>query len=156
MPQETHRRRILRELEDLAAELIPLYHIQYVRSILVRISLAHRYISSFRYWERYTDDVGTISTRKYSPRRFELFDMLRGPRHIAAFRMDHPTLLQVVHFFKNDIVFMSFGPKPQAPPLYQIGVAIYRLAHGHDVRSISRTFSISGELFSVSACNSHS
>ena len=70
---------------------------------------------------------------------------LRGSRHLSAFRMTHPQLLHLVSFFSDDIAFVSTVNKPQAPPLYQIGITVYRLAHGNDVRSIARTFGVSGE-----------
>jgi hypothetical protein len=45
----------------------------------------------------------------------------------------------------GDVVFPSRGRKPQALAELQLAVFVHRLAHGHDVKMISRLVNIPGE-----------
>jgi len=50
---------------------------------------------------------------------------------------------------RDDQVFISRGSKPKAPPLYQLGLLLYWLAHQTDVRQLSFLFQ-SVQVMSVS------
>jgi len=45
--------------------------------------------------------------------------------------------------FENDQVFIHRGTRRQAPPLYQPGLLLYRLAHQTDVRQLPFLFCVS-------------
>ena len=66
----------------------------------------------------------------------------RGIRHYRAFRMDHDQLPNIVQMFQDDPIFQSLGRKAQAPPLYQIGLLIYRKAHGHSMHVLESLFHV--------------
>ena len=61
--------------------------------------------------------------------------------------MSHPQLVCLVAYLDLDPVLQSKNGKPQACPLYQIGVFIYRMAHGHTLNVIERTFQVSSLSF---------
>ena len=60
----------------------------------------------------------------------------------------HPSLglSSLVSIFAHHPVFVSTGPRLQAPPLYQIRLLVYRLSHHVDTRTLSYVFRIAGEL----------
>jgi len=68
--------------------------------------------------------------------------------HYHAFRLYPDELRNFIHLFGNDPVFISRGTKPQAPPpLYQLGLVLYRLAHSPGVRELSFLFRVSSTYF---------
>jgi len=65
-----------------------------------------------------------------------LFD-LEGLEHYHPFRLYPDEVRNFVRLFENGQVFISRGSNPQAAPLYQLGLSLYRLAHQTDVRQLS-------------------
>lgn len=152
MPLKSLRYQYLKEVEELCMELFPYRHLEHVHRRLDHLFRLHGFISYNRYWDRYPiENLGTPRPSFYHDGIIS-FD-LRGSRHLSAFRMTHNQLLHLVSFFNDDIAFAPSGNKPQAPPLYQIGLTVYRFAHGHDVRSIARTFGVSGESVIYALCS---
>ncbi|KAK4686371.1 hypothetical protein P7C73_g3757, partial [Tremellales sp. Uapishka_1] len=51
-------------------------------------------------------------------------------------------LNRLVRLFEGDDIFKPTGRKPMAPPKYQLGLMVYRLAHGEKLKHIALTFGI--------------
>jgi len=60
-------------------------------------------------------------------------------QHQQAFRMSNSPLVRLVAYFEDDVIFQSQTRKPHACLLYQLGVFIYRMAHGHTLNVIECT-----------------
>ncbi|RXK39452.1 hypothetical protein M231_03285 [Tremella mesenterica] len=141
MPSKTPRAHLLNNLEDAALLLFPLYDDPTSRACLEDIIQAHHQISANRYLDRHPNVPNNAPRPSFYHSEILLFAE-RGIRHKQAFRMSPSHLDDIVDFFKDDPVFFSRGNKPQAPPKYQIGLLVYRMAHGHDCRTLDREFGV--------------
>lgn len=121
MARETVRYKTVKRLKRYILTLAPLYQSQLVRHVLVYLCRVHTIISSYRYWNRYPGDRTRARFNEFG---IDLFET-REEEHFYAFRMTPPELRSLVSIFEHDLVFISTGPKPQAPPLYQIGLLLY-------------------------------
>jgi hypothetical protein len=71
------------------------------------------------------------------------------------FRMYHAEFNELAGMISSDRVFISTGNKPQAPPSFQLLVAIYRMGHEGDGCSafqVHEKFGIGGK-FPLSSCS---
>ena len=130
MPVQSLRAQSLQFLEPLILALVPHRHRQSTHRRLHLLAAIYRHIASNRYWDRYPKVNPSIHHPSFYFHPIQAF-LERGARHQQAFRMSHSQLVRLVAYFEDDVIFQSQNRKPQACPLYQLGVFIYRMAHGH-------------------------
>jgi hypothetical protein len=146
MPRASQRKRYLRFLEQTIIELLPLWRRQIVKKGVRQLCLLHHAISSTRYLDRPSQAQQThVLPGIYGAVPIMFVD--DTCRHYEAFCVTTQQLDDIVARFDDYPGFWTGSRKPQAPPKYQFGVLLYRMAHGHGVRQIARTFGVAGEPF---------
>ena len=145
MPEPSIRSKVIRSLEPLILSQIPYRHREVNRRRLRVLIALCRHITSARYWDRFPVVDANLRHPSFYHHPIAI-TLERGTRHYHAFRMDHAHLLDITRLFELDPIFQSKGRKPQAPPLYQIALFVFRMAHGHSMHVLESTFHISSSL----------
>ncbi|OCF70900.1 hypothetical protein I204_08450 [Kwoniella mangroviensis CBS 8886] len=137
MPTPSTRRDLLKKIQSKINQTRPKISLPYYHSWYLWLLSWRRNISSSRYWDRlpaywshdYLDEQHNIvpSSDKEALKRFRCT--------LAEFN-------NLVREFGDDPVFKSKNNKAQATPHVQIGVLLHRLAYGHSVGTIARTFGL--------------
>ena len=142
MPEPSIRSKAIRALEPLILSQIPYRHLELNRRRLRVLIALYRHITSARYWDRYPEVNANLEHPSFYHHPIAI-TLERGTRHYHAFRMDHAQLFDITSLFEHDPIFQSQGRKPQAPPLYQIALFVFRMAHGHTMHALESIFHIS-------------
>lgn len=143
MPVHSQRKQAVRIIDAKIAQLARIAYLPGVLDIIVSLEqLLHR-ISGRRYYNRHPNGPGYQSS-SMNTRADRLFDFTEQ-KHRRAFRMTPSELDGLVVMFGDDEVFVNVIGRKQAPPKVQLGVLVYRLAHGEKLRTIADLFGISGQ-----------
>lgn len=144
MPKTTLRQTYLRKIALKARRHCRLVACAAGRRYLRTLRAIKQSILSRRFYKRPAYGPG-MKTKRVHPRCDHLFFQQSEAKHKHDFRISTTEMDRLVAFFEGSVEFQSTGKKPQASPRYQLGVLVYRLAHGHDIRTIANHFGISSE-----------
>ena len=134
MPVQSLRAQSLQFVEPLILALVPHRHRPSTHRRLHLLAAIYRHIASNRYWDRYPKVNPNIHHPSFYFHHIQAF-LERGARHQQAFRMSHSQLVRLVAYFEDDVIFQSQNRKPQACPLYQIGVLTHPERHRAHISS---------------------
>jgi hypothetical protein len=126
------------------------YRLMSVRRCIRKLRRYRSMIRRYRYFEHF---LGHRRRLPFNRINISLFD-LEGLEHYHTFRLYPDILRNFSRLFEKDQVFISRRSKPQAPPLYQLGLLLNRLAHQTDVRQLSFLFRVSSTSSFSSLCSS--
>ena len=128
-----HAKRLIRSIDRCIIALATLYRLNSVRRYVRGLFRYRTIIRRYSYFHRFPGHLRRLP--------FNLADIshlnLQGLEHYRTFRLYPDGLRNFVHLFQNDPVFISRGTKPQAPPLYQLGLVLFCLALSQGVRELS-------------------
>ncbi|EIW70047.1 hypothetical protein TREMEDRAFT_61809 [Tremella mesenterica DSM 1558] len=141
MPRSNHKQRMLRKIDHLIARILKNQPSQRLLRLCTTLRVYQQTIEEQRYYKRpaYRKDLPPSSIYSTCAE----FYLINEAQHSHAFRITTAEMSRLDEMFGGDEVFRSVGTKPQAPSLYQLGLLVFRLAHGHDTATIARTFGIS-------------
>jgi hypothetical protein len=134
------RARAVKNIDSKIARLRRTLFLRASREWTIALLRKRHEILSHRYYKR-SSYGPTFRPKEDSPLTRALFQQTEE-KHRIDFRMTISEMADLVELFGKDEVFARKGKKPQAPPIYQLGLLVHRLAHGHEVHTIRTKFGI--------------
>jgi hypothetical protein len=139
----------LRKIDSRIAKLHKKLFLRAAREWTIFLLHKQHEILSHRYYKR-SPYGPTYRPKEHSPITEAIFDQSEKDMRID-FRMTWTEFEDFEEMFGGDEVFKRRGKKPQAPAKYQLGLLVYRLAHGEKVHTISKRFGISRTFIPLSS-----
>ena len=150
MPTYSLRALALKKLERRITKISQLLSLKSARRLHRFYVSLHHTISSRRYLDRHP------LTPIYKQHHYILHANARFPgndaEHKQLFCVTTREFRQLIDIFGGDGVFQPRAFKPMAPAELQLAVLLNRMAHGHSVPTIARSFNLPGLSLSRLSC----
>jgi hypothetical protein len=144
MPRTSQKQQAIRALDKEINRIPENCSASTLRRLRVFLCLKKRHnLASKRYLSR----PAYIKSSLNDVHSSQASDMLSLPERSfhQAFRMTPEEMDGLVDLFGQHSIFISTGHKRQAPPKLQLGLLVYRLAHGHDALAVACVFGVSSK-----------